>query len=86
MKRIIRDKLGPIPDDHFENEPTFPPRNVSPLSEKMKKWIEKLKAERDKYQPDDEVGAGISRHERQGRWCSTASGVGLPFWSATYEA
>ena len=55
MPKVIRNKLGPIPDDHFENEPTFPPKNVSPMSDEMKKHIEKLKAERDKYQPGDTV-------------------------------
>jgi hypothetical protein len=54
MKRVIRNKLGEIiPDDHFENEPCGPPKNVSPESDEMKKWIEKLK---DKYKPGDEVG------------------------------
>jgi len=52
---MIRNKLGPIPWDHFENKPSGPPKNVSPMSDEMKKHIEKLKAERDKYQPDDEV-------------------------------
>ena len=52
MPKIIRDKLGPIPDDHFENEPTFPPKNVSPLS---KEWIEIIEAYNEKYQPGDEV-------------------------------
>ena len=55
MAKVICNKLGPIPDDHFENEPTFPAKNVSPLSEEMKEWIKGLKAERDKYQPGDEV-------------------------------
>ena len=52
MAKVIRDKLGPIPDDHFENEPTYPAKNVSPLSKEWKDYIEKLK---DKYQPGDEV-------------------------------
>jgi hypothetical protein len=59
MRKMIHDKLGPIPWDHFENEPCGPPKNVSPMSDEMKKHIAKLKAElaeRDKYQPDDEVG------------------------------
>jgi hypothetical protein len=55
MPKVIRNKLGPIPDSHFENEPTFPPMNVSPLSKEMKELIEKSKAERDKYQPGDEI-------------------------------
>jgi hypothetical protein len=58
-ENMARDKLGPIPDDHFENEPTFPPKNVSPLS---KYWIEKIvwwkrkQQDPDKYQPGDVVG------------------------------
>ncbi len=53
MSKVIRNKLGPIPDDHFENEPTFPTKNVSPLSAEMKELIDKFK---DKYQPGDIVG------------------------------
>ena len=55
MAKVIRDKLGPIPDSHFENEPTYPPKNVSPLSKEWLEFIEKHKAERDKYQPGDEI-------------------------------
>jgi hypothetical protein len=43
-----RNKLGEIPDDHFENEPTYPPKNVSPPSKEFTEWIEALK---DKYRP-----------------------------------
>jgi phosphoenolpyruvate synthase/pyruvate phosphate dikinase len=53
---LIKNKLGPIPDDHFENEPTFPAKNVSPLSKEWLDEIEKIKAERDKYRPGDVVG------------------------------
>jgi hypothetical protein len=49
---MARNKLGPIPDSHFENEPTFPAKNVTPLSKKLIEWIEKAK---EKYQPGDEV-------------------------------
>jgi hypothetical protein len=42
---LIKNKLGPIPDDHFENEPTYPPKNVSPLS---KEWLERIKEVQDK--------------------------------------
>jgi len=56
VKRIIRNKLGPIPDDHFENEPTFPAKNVTPLSKEWIEKIEKIKAEADKYRPGDLVG------------------------------
>src|ERR1035441_2681905 len=51
MPKVIRNKLGPKPDSHFENEPTFPAKNVTPLSKEMKELIEKFK---DKYQPGDE--------------------------------
>jgi hypothetical protein len=49
-------KLGPIPDDHFENEPSGPAKNKSPLSQHWLDKIKKIKAERDKYQPGDVVG------------------------------
>jgi hypothetical protein len=55
MRKIIRNLLGPIPDDHFENEPCGPAKNVSPLSKEWEETIEKHKAERDKYKPDDVV-------------------------------
>ena len=55
MPKVIRNKLGPIPDDHFENEPTFPAKNKTPLSKEWIEKIEKIKAERDKYDPGDEV-------------------------------
>jgi hypothetical protein len=50
---MARDKFGPIPDSHFENEPTFPPKNVSPLSQA---WLDKIEADNEKYQPGDFVG------------------------------
>jgi hypothetical protein len=56
MSKVIRDKLGPIPDDHFENEPTFPAKNVSPPSKEWLDEIEKIKAEADKYRAGDLVG------------------------------
>jgi hypothetical protein len=47
-----RNKLGPIPDDHFENEPTYPPKNVSPLSQALLGYIEAVRNENfDKYKP-----------------------------------
>ena len=52
---MIRDKLGPIPDSHLENEPTYPPKNVSPLSKEMLDWLEKEHGS-DKYRPGDVVG------------------------------
>ena len=48
--RIIRDKLGPIPEDHFENEPCGPAKNVSPLS---KEWIEYIESLKQKLDEDD---------------------------------
>jgi hypothetical protein len=51
VKKAIRNKLGVIPDSHFENEPTFPAKNVSPPSKEWLEWIEKAKAERDKSNP-----------------------------------
>ena len=53
---MARSRLGPIPDDHFENDHGPPPKNVPPLSKEWLEWIEKVKAERDKYQPGDVVG------------------------------
>jgi hypothetical protein len=50
---MITNKLGPIPDDHFENEPTFPAKNVTPLSKEMQEYIDGLK---DRYRPGDVVG------------------------------
>jgi hypothetical protein len=43
------DRLGPIPESHFENEPTYPPKNVYPPSKEWLEYIEAVKAERDKY-------------------------------------
>jgi hypothetical protein len=40
---MARNLLGPIPDDHFENDPGPTPKNVTPLSEEMLEWIERLK-------------------------------------------
>ena len=57
MSKVIRNKLGPIPDSHFENEPTYPAKNVSPLSKESLQWIERLKNNgADKYKPGDVVG------------------------------
>jgi hypothetical protein len=40
---MARNKLGPIPDDHFENEPSGPPKNVSPPSQSWKDHMAALK-------------------------------------------
>ena len=51
---MARNKLGPIPDDHFENEPTYPAKNVSLLSQALLDYIEAVRSENedsDKYQP-----------------------------------
>lgn len=61
---MARNLLGPIPDDFFENEPGPTPKNVTPLSQALLEWIERLKvlAARlrdhgtDKYKPGDYVG------------------------------
>ena len=53
---MARNLLGPIPDDHFENEPTYPAKNVSPLSKELEDWLEKLKHGTDKYVAGDWVG------------------------------
>lgn len=53
---MARNTQGPIPDDHFENEPTYPAKNVSLPSKEWLEFIEKHKAERDKDEPGDVVG------------------------------
>ena len=55
---MARNLLGEIPDSHFENEPTYPPKNTTPLSKEELEWIEKLKNNHgsDKYRPGDVVG------------------------------
>jgi len=54
---MARNLLGEIPDSHFENEPTYPPKNVSPLSQALLDHIAAVKAaNQDKYQPGDYVG------------------------------
>jgi hypothetical protein len=50
---LARNLLGEIPADHWENEPTYPPKNVTPLS---KDWEETIEEYRDKYKPGDFVG------------------------------
>jgi hypothetical protein len=62
MPKVVRNKLGPIPDDHFENEPTYPPKNVLPFSKELVEWVEKLKA--DKNRPCDVVGGMSPRAGR----------------------
>jgi hypothetical protein len=55
MTKVIRNKLGPIPDDYLENDPIYPP----PLS---KEWLPKPEPFTDdhgtdpKYQPGDIIG------------------------------
>ena len=48
---MARNTQGEIPDDHFENEPSGPAKNVSPLSKEWLEFIEKHKAERDEPGP-----------------------------------
>jgi hypothetical protein len=60
---MARNLHGPIPDDYFENDPIYPPRNYPPLSKECLEWIKRLKdlVERlrdhgtDKYRPGDVV-------------------------------
>jgi hypothetical protein len=53
---MARNLLGPIPDDYFENDPIYPPKNVTPLSKEELEWIERLKdTGSDKYRPGDVV-------------------------------
>lgn len=61
---MARDKLGPIPDDHFENDHEWPPKNVS-LTQAELDWLEQLKKEvQDKYKPGDLVGGYWSPNQR----------------------
>jgi hypothetical protein len=55
---MVRNLLGPIPDDYFENDPIYPPKNVSPLSQALLDHIELVRANTgsDKYRPGDYVG------------------------------
>jgi hypothetical protein len=46
--------MAPISDDHFENEPCGPPKNVSTMSQEMLDWIAALK----KTEPGDGDGKG----------------------------
>jgi hypothetical protein len=65
---MARNLQGEIPDDHFENEPTYPPKNVSPLSQywidRIAVWKRRKEQDSDKYQPGDVVG-GYSNDERE---------------------
>ena len=55
---MARNLLGEIPDDHFENDPIYPPpQNGSPPSQALLDHIAVVKAaNQDKYQPGDIVG------------------------------
>jgi hypothetical protein len=66
MSKVIRNKLGPIPDSHFENEPTFPPKNVSPLSKALLEYIEAVRAAMhgtDKYKPGESAAIRAALQE-----------------------
>jgi hypothetical protein len=52
---MSRNLLGEIPDEFFENDPIYPPKNVSPLSKEELEWIDQLKHGSDKYRPGDVV-------------------------------
>jgi hypothetical protein len=66
MRKIIRNKLGPIPDDHFENEPTFPAKNVSPRSQFLKDHIAALNADKETGDGDGEPRK-LSKPEKESR-------------------
>ena len=60
---MARDKFGPIPDDHFENEPCGPAKNVSPMSQEWKDYIAAFRRETEdrddmdhRYQVGDVIG------------------------------
>jgi hypothetical protein len=55
---MARNLLGPIPDDYFENDPIYPAKNVSPLSQDLLDHIEAVRVRHgtDKYKPGDYVG------------------------------
>jgi hypothetical protein len=57
---MARNLFGAIPDDHFENEPTYPPKNVLPLSKELLEWVEKLNHGTDKYRPGGVVGVNVA--------------------------
>ena len=52
---MARNKLGPIPDDYFENDPIYPPTKTPPPSKELQEWIDQLKHGSDKYRPGDIV-------------------------------
>jgi hypothetical protein len=52
---MARNKLGPIPDDYFENDPIYPPTKTPPPSKELQEWIDQLKHGSDKYRPGDVV-------------------------------
>jgi hypothetical protein len=60
---MSRNKLGPIPDDYFENDPIYPPKKIPPLSKEELEWIDQLKHGSDKCRPGDIVGPFARRRE-----------------------
>jgi hypothetical protein len=40
---MARSKLGPIPDDHHENDPLPTTGKEKPLSADMQAWLERMK-------------------------------------------
>lgn len=48
-----KNKQGPIPDDHFENEPGPPPKEKAPLSQALLDHIAALKKQRESSVPGD---------------------------------
>jgi hypothetical protein len=49
----IRNRFGFIPEDFFENEPSYPAKTPEQWREE---WAEKTESYRDKYDPGDLVG------------------------------
>jgi hypothetical protein len=52
---MARNKLGPIPDNYFENDPIYPPTKTPPFSKELKECIDELNHGSDKYRPGDIV-------------------------------
>ena len=50
---MSKNKLGPIPDSHFENEPSGPAKNTTPLSQE---WLDEIAAFKKKGESGDGDG------------------------------
>jgi hypothetical protein len=50
--KIVRNKLGPIPDDYFENDPIYPPpKNSPPLSKELEDWVKDHGSDKYSWRP-----------------------------------